>query len=379
MTEEKKHPLVSCSPFFVLVVLLCVAVWVGWKIAAPMLRDVHDPEATPRLVAARGTLAEDEQATIELFKNASPSVVNITTSRIARDRYQLRPLEVPQGTGSGIVWDARGYILTNFHVIQSADRATVRFDNQKEYEARLVGYAADYDMAVLKIEAPGEELHAVPVGTSADLQVGQKTFAIGNPFGLDHTLSTGVISGLHREITSPSGLPISDVIQTDAAINPGNSGGPLLDSAGRLIGMNTAIASPTHSSAGIGFAVPVDTINLVVPGLIRKGNTDHDRRPVLGIRAAAPPIAKSLGVEGVVIEIVEPGSGAESAGMRSLAYDDKNRPIADVITAVGGVRVKKIDQIWEIMGEHKAGDVVPVEVLRDGKTMHMDVKLSDAN
>jgi S1-C subfamily serine protease len=204
--------------------------------------------------------------------------------------------------------------------------------------------------------------------------VGQKAFAIGNPFGLDHTLSTGIVSGLNREILAPSGRMIRDVIQTDAAINPGNSGGPLLDSAGRLIGMNTAIASSTRSSAGVGFAVPVDTINRAVPGLIRKGRFE---RPVLGIVAPPPPIARALNVEGVVIESVQPGYGAEKAGLRSIDYQSVGVPVAEVITSVAGKTVTRVEEIWEIMGDQNAGDVVPVEVLRNGKPMRFEVTLRE--
>jgi S1-C subfamily serine protease len=377
MSETQRSPLVSCSPFAIIAVLCVAALWVGWKLAAPLIRDVHDPKAQMRLVEARGDLAQDEKVTIELFKNASMSVVNITTSRVGRDRFRLQPVEVPQGTGSGIVWDERGYILTNLHVLQQADRAIVTLDDRSEWEAQLVGFEADFDVAVLKIDAPRERLRAIPIGTSADLQVGQKTFAIGNPYGLDHTLSTGVVSGLHREIISPSGRVIRDVIQTDAAINPGNSGGPLLDSAGRLIGMNTAIVSESRSSAGIGFAVPIDTINTAVPGLIRRGNRGSDERPVLGVLAAPEPLARLIGTEGVVVETVQPGSGAEKAGLRSMEYDAQRRPIADVITSVAGQRVTKVDEIWEVMGEHKAGDVVTVEVVRAGKPMRFEVTLRD--
>ncbi len=377
MSEPKKSPLVSCSPFAIVAVLCVAALWIGWKLAAPLIRDVHDPQAQMRLVAARGDLAADEKATIDLLKNASMSVVNNTTSRIGRDRFRLQPIDVPAGTGSGIVWDERGYILTLVHVIQAADRATVTLDDRSEWEAQLVGFEADFDVAVLKIDAPRERLRAIPVGTSADLQVGQKTFAIGNPYGLDHTLSTGVVSGLHREIIAPSGRVIRDVIQTDAAINPGNSGGPLLDSAGRLIGMNTAIISESRSNAGIGVAVPIDTINTAVPGLIRRGNRGRDGRPVLGILAAPEQIARTITTSGVVVETVQPGSGAERAGLRSMEYDAQRRPIADVITSVAGQKVTKVDEIWEIMGDHKAGDVVTVEVMRAGKPMRFEVTLRD--
>jgi S1-C subfamily serine protease len=286
----------------------------------------------------------------------------------------MRPLEVPQGAGSGFVWDETGYVVTNLHVLLQAERAIVTLDDGTQYEARLVGFEADYDIAVLKIDAPKDNLRAIAIGTSSDLQVGQKVFAIGNPFGLDHTLSTGVISGLNREINSPSLRVIRGVVQTDAAINPGNSGGPLLDSAGRLIGMNTAIVSSTQSSAGIGFAVPVDTINKVVPSLIRKGKFE---RPVLGIVIAPEQVSQSMGVRGVAIGSVQPGSGAEKAGLRSLEFDANGRPVADVISSVAGQAVMRRDDIWEIMGDYKAGDVVRVQLQRAGKIVEVDVVLQE--
>ncbi len=376
MSASSKSPLVTCSPFALFGLLLLVALWIGWKLAQPLIRPDRDPRAETRLVAARGDLASDEKSTIDLFKAASPSVVNIMTSRTARDRFMMRPLEVPAGAGSGFVWDASGYIVTNLHVILQAERATVTLEDGTQYEARLVGYEADYDIAVLKIDAPSAKLPPVPVGSSSDLQVGQKVFAIGNPFGLDHTLSTGVISGLNREIASPSQRIIRGVVQTDAAINPGNSGGPLLDSSGRLIGMNTAIVSSTQSSAGIGFAVPVDTINKVVPSLIRKGKFT---RPVLGIVAAPEQLARSIGVPGIAIGSVQPGSGAEKAGLRSLESDVSGRLVADVITAIEGQAVTRLDDIWEIMGDHKAGDVVRVKVRRAEQTLEVDVTLQEPN
>jgi S1-C subfamily serine protease len=374
MSENSKSPLVSCSPFALFGLLVLVALWIGWKLAQPLLRPDYDPRAEARLVAARGDLAGDEKSTIELFKAASPCVVNIMTSRTARDRLQMRPLEVPQGAGSGFVWDETGYVVTNLHVLLQADHATVTLESGDQYEARLVGYEADYDVAVLKIDAPKEKLPAITVVTSSDLQVGQKVFAIGNPFGLDHTLSTGVISGLNREIRSPSQRIIRGVVQTDAAINPGNSGGPLLDSAGRLIGMNTAIVSATESSAGIGFAVPVDTINKVVPSLIRKGKFE---RPVLGILVAPEQVTRTIGVRGVAIDVVQPGSGAEKAGLRSIEFDPQGRPIADVITSVAGQPVTRVDDIWEIMGDYKSGDVVRVQLQRAGKLVETEVELQD--
>jgi S1-C subfamily serine protease len=227
----------------------------------------------PRVVTARGDLAAEEKANIELFRQASPSVVYITVLSRRLDAFSLNVYEIPEGTGSGFIWDDQGHIITNFHVIRNAQAAQVTLADHSTYNAGLVGIAPNKDLAVLKIDAPKKLLRPLPIGTSHDLVVGQKTFAIGNPFGLDQTLTTGVVSALGREIRSATRQPIAGVIQTDAAINPGNSGGPLLDSAGRLIGVNTAIYSPSGAYAGIGFAIPVDTVNEVIPLLIRQGKT----------------------------------------------------------------------------------------------------------
>jgi len=254
----------------------------GW----PQLIRPAAPRAAPRPVAARGDLAADEQATIALFKQASPSVVYITTLARRLVGY-FDVTEVPQGTGSGFLWDGSGHVVTNFHVIQGASAARVTLHDGSEWTATLVGASPDHDLAVLRIAAPRQRLAPILVGRSGDLQVGQRVFAIGNPFGLDFTLTTGIVSALGRSIPSLTGRKIEDVIQTDAAINPGNSGGPLLDSAGRLVGVNTQIASPSGASAGIGFAVPVDTVNRVVPQLIAHGKL---ARPWLGIAAAGDQV-----------------------------------------------------------------------------------------
>src|SRR5688572_20773324 len=227
--------------------------------------------AEPRAITPRGDLSSDEQSTIELFKRTSPSVVHVTSVDVRRGRLSLNMFEIPQGTGSGFIWDSEGHVVTNFHVIQNGSRAEVTLNDNTVWRASIVGTAPDKDVAVLKIDAPRDKLTKIMVGVSNNLQVGQKVFAIGNPFGLDQTLTTGVISGLGREIQSVTKRPIQGVIQTDAAINPGNSGGPLLDSAGRLIGVNTAIYSPSGAYAGIGFAVPVDIVNRIVPQLVSHG------------------------------------------------------------------------------------------------------------
>lgn len=238
-------------------------------------------EAAERTVMARGDLAADEKTTIELFEKSRASVVYITTAQLVRDVWTRNVFSVPRGTGSGFIWDDAGHVVTNFHVIQGASEATVKLADGRDYQAALVGTSPAHDIAVLKIGVGFKRPPAVPVGTSADLKVGQKVFAIGNPFGLDWTLTTGIVSALDRSLPGEAGGPAIDhLIQTDAAINPGNSGGPLLDSAGRLIGINTAIYSPSGASAGIGFAVPVDTVMRVVPQLIKTGKYI---RPALGI------------------------------------------------------------------------------------------------
>lgn len=226
--------------------------------------------AKPAIVVPRGDLAEDEKATIELFNTASPAVVHITTKTLRRDFFTRDVFEIPQGDGTGIVWDKHGHIVTNFHVIEKANTAQITMADQTTWKARLVGVAPDVDLAVLKIDARVTSLQPLPVGSSNDLQVGQKVFAIGNPFGLDQSLTTGLISATGREIKSRTRRTIKDMIQTDAAINPGNSGGPLLDSSGRLIGVNTAILSPSGTYSGVGFAIPADTVNRVVPEIINR-------------------------------------------------------------------------------------------------------------
>ena len=255
----------------------------AWLFAERYFGGAHDPNAVPRVVTPRGDLAAEEKSNIELFRLSSPSVVYITRLAMRRDRFSLNMFEIPQGTGSGFVWNNLGHIITNFHVVQGTSSLRITLADNSEWDARVVGVSPDQDLAVLFINAPRTRLKPIAIGQSANLQVGQRVFAIGNPFGLDQTLTTGIISALGREIDGVSGRKISGVIQTDAAINPGNSGGPLLDSAGRLIGVNTAIFSPSGSNAGIGFAVPVDTVNRVAPQLIRHGRVI---RPGLGIHVA---------------------------------------------------------------------------------------------
>ncbi|HTN70058.1 MAG TPA: trypsin-like peptidase domain-containing protein [Methylomirabilota bacterium] len=341
--------------------------WVGGA-------SLNDPRASPRGVAPRGELWSDEKSTITLFRQASPSVVNITAIGVQRDLFTLNLYQIPQGTGSGFVWDKSGNVITNFHVIQEADAAQVTLGDQSTWKARVVGAAPDKDLAVLRIDAPADHLRPIPVGTSKDLQVGQHVFAIGNPFGLDQTLTTGVISALGREIESVTRRPIQGVIQTDAAINPGNSGGPLLDSAGRLIGVNAAIYSPSGASAGIGFAIPVDTVNRIVPELIRYGKVT---RPGLGVQLAEEQIAERLGVTGVLVVDVVPGSAAAKAGIQPTRRENSGRVrLGDVIVAIDGKKVESPNDLFLLLEKYKVGDVVNVSLLRDGKTVQTKLALA---
>ena len=334
--------------------------------------DREPPQAVPRAVADRGPLGAGEQETIELFEAASPSVVYITTVRFGRDRFSRNLLEIPQGTGSGFVWDDQGHVVTNFHVLHGAQIARVMLDDQSIWEAKLVGVSRDKDLAVLLIEAPTEALHAIRIGTSDDLKVGQKVLAIGNPFGLDHTLTTGIISGLGREIQSVAGRPIQDVIQTDAAINPGNSGGPLLDSGGRLIGVNTMIYSPSGVYAGVGFAVPVDTVNRIVPELIAHGKVV---RPGLGVRIDGY-LNERLGHEGVIVRDVLRRSAAERAGIKGIRWGHFGRyRLGDVIVAIDDEKVSDSDDLFNILDKRKIGETVKVSLENDGRRREVTLKL----
>lgn len=331
--------------------------------------------AQPRPITPKGSRSAEERATIQLFQENSPSVVYITTLAVRRDLFSFNVMELPQGTGSGFIWDKQGHVVTNFHVLQGADTARVTLADQSVWKAQLVGIAPDNDLAVLKIAPPRKQLRPIRIGTSRDLAVGQKVFAIGNPFGFDQTLTTGIISGLGREIRSVTGRPIRGMVQTDAAINPGNSGGPLLDSSGRLIGVNTAIYSPSGAYAGIGFAVPVDTVNRIVPQLIRYGRVRH---PGLGISVAEEQIARQLGVDGVLVVEVAPGSAAARAGLRPTRYDAFGRvQLGDSIIAIDGTAVRTPDDLYTVLGEHQIGEEVRVTVRRDGKTRHLRIELQE--
>ncbi len=330
----------------------------------------------PRPVAARADLSAHEQHTVTLFRDSAPSVVYITRKSVRRDPFSFNVLEVPSGTGSGIIWDRGGHIVTNFHVIQGAASAEVTLSDQSTWDATLVGAEPDKDLAVLKIDAPPESLTPIAVGSSSDLQVGQNVYAIGNPFGLDQTLTTGVISGLGREIEALNRRPIQGVIQTDAAVNPGNSGGPLLDSSGRLIGVNTAIFSPSGAYAGVGFAVPVDTINRIVPELVRHGRVV---KPVIGVNLIDDSFARRLGVDGLIFFQVEPGTGAEKAGLEPTQQDRRGRIIlGDVILAIEGKSVRGSDDLFRALDGRNVGDIITVRLRRSGKEAEVKIRLSSS-
>jgi S1-C subfamily serine protease len=332
----------------------------------------------PRPATAHPGLDVEEQHTIELFKTASRSVAFITTQVQQVDFWTRNVFEVPAGTGSGFVWDDRGHVVTNFHVVQDADSAKVTL-GEEEYDATVVGFARDQDVAVLLIKAPREKLVPIRIGTSADLQVGQKVFAIGNPFGLDHTLTTGIVSALGRTIQSVAQTTIFDVIQTDAAINPGNSGGPLLDSGGRLIGINTAIYSPSGASAGIGFAVPVDTVARIVPELIAHGKVT---RPVLGVRLdeqLSAYVTKRLGVEGALIRDVEPGTPAAQAGLRGTRLGRGGRVVpGDIIQQIDGKPVGSVGDLIGRLGPYRPGQTVTLTLWQEGGTRQVQVRLQES-
>ena len=368
------------APRLLLIGALAAAMF-GWgrysateAIAAPEPAAV----ASPRPVVARGDLAADERNNIDVFKSVSPSVVHITTLERAASLFSTDISQVPRGTGTGVMWDERGHIVTNFHVIQGANGARVTLADQSTYSASLVGVFPDRDLAVLRIDAPAAKLKAIALGQSGNLQVGQKVYAIGNPFGLDQTLTTGIVSALNREIESVTRRPIRGAIQTDAAINPGNSGGPLIDSAGRLIGINTAIYSPSGASAGIGFAIPVDEVNRIVPRLIRDGRIP---RPSLGISAAPPEFNRALKLPlGIAVIGVAPGSSAADVGLRPFRRSASGGVIGgDLIVAVDKEPVAALESMLEQFEEHQPGDTVTLTVLRQGAKVDLKVRLGQSD
>lgn len=333
---------------------------------------------SPYLVqTAAPQLSSEELKTIAVFEKAATSVVYITNTAIRRDFWSLNTFEVPQGSGSGFIWDTQGHIVTNFHVVYKADTIQVVLDDQTSHDAKVIGVDPDHDLAVLRISTKGAKLIPLDTGNSQDLRVGQRVLAIGNPFGLDHTLTTGVVSALGRSIKSINDRTIEGVIQTDAAINPGNSGGPLLNSAGQLIGVNTQIVSPSGAFAGIGFAVPVDIITRVVPQLIQFGKVI---RPGLGISLIPDSIARRWGITGVPIAKIQPGGAADKAGLRSLEEGPGGRILlGDVITSIDGEAIRSYDDLAKILDRYRVGDRIKLGIRRKGKDHTIPLKLQAVN
>ena len=319
------------------------------------------------------SLSADERNTISVFEKAAKSVVYITNTALRRDFWSLNTFEVPQGSGSGFIWNTEGHIVTNFHVVYGADSIQVVLDDQSTHDARVIGLDPDHDLAVLQINAGKQELNPLDIGNSTDLLVGQHVLAIGNPFGLDHTLTTGVVSALGRSIKSVNNRTIEGVIQTDAAINPGNSGGPLLNSSGKLIGVNTQIVSPSGAFAGIGFAVPVGIVKRIVPQLIQYGKVI---RPGLGISLIPDAMAKRWGIEGIIIARVQPDSAADKAGLTSLEELPSGRiRLGDIITAIDGDPVRNFDDLATILDRHNVGDRIKLSLRRNNKTRTIKITL----
>jgi S1-C subfamily serine protease len=319
---------------------------------------------------------EDEANTMEIFAAASPSVVYVTSTTLRRSLFTLDVQEIPRGSGSGFVWDASGLVVTNFHVVAGAQRLTVTLQDRSEHEAEVVGIAPEKDLAVLRLLDPPEDLQGLPLGDSSELSVGRKVLAIGNPFGLDTTLTTGVVSALGREIRSPSNRRIRGVIQTDAAINPGNSGGPLLNSLGQLVGVNTAIFSPSGASAGIGFAIPVNTVRDVVPQLISYGRI---LRPIIGVELASDRWIRRYGIDGLPVVRVYPDLPADRAGLAGAFRNGRGEIVlGDVIVAIDGRRVRSNDDYLSLLEKRDAGDTITVTLRRGDREREVAITLAES-
>lgn len=356
----------SLQKFLLICALLAVILWAGSGFIQVLLFS----ENTSRTVTPRGDLASFEKTSINLFRKSAPSVAYIYPLKQSVDFFGRQQQQ--RSTGSGFVWDKAGHIITNNHVVSNASQVYVRFDTGEAVTARVIGASQDHDLAVLRVRMDPSKLSPIPVGSSSDLQIGQSVFAIGNPFGLTRTLTTGIVSALNRDLPTDSGHQITGVIQTDAAINPGNSGGPLLDSAGRLIGVNTAIASPTGSSTGIGFAVPVDTVNRIVPQLIRKGKAE---RPGIGIQAASEEWAANLGIRGIIVISVQPGGPAEQAGLQGIARS--TRQLGDVITEVNGTAVNNVSELSTELSRIGVNKETTLTIIRKERKIKVKIKIAD--
>ncbi len=359
----------TLTPLLIIIVLTAS----GFYFIRPYVDFLMPAAFAQRAIEPRGSLSELERSTIELFERASPSVVQV----VAR-AAEVRQPDVESGSqgqsqsGTGFVWDTAGHIVTNDHVIEGTKVVAIRLASGQVLKSEIVGLAPNYDLAVLRVDSPKSLPKPISIGTSDDLKVGQLVFAIGNPFGLDQSLTTGIISALKRTLPTKSGREISNVIQTDAAINPGNSGGPLLDSAGRLTGVTTAILSPSGSYAGIGFAIPVDTVNRIVPELISKG---YVPTPGIGISAANEAAATRAGVEGVVIVAIVAGSPAARAGLRGI--DVHTGKLGDIIVGVNGKAVRRLPDLTQELERVGVGKKVTLAIKRGGRDRSVEVEIAD--
>jgi S1-C subfamily serine protease len=353
--------------------VLFAAIVAGVLVALTLSNIRYSPwtNTVARTVDQRGPLSEAERANIELFERVSPSVVQVAARSAAAN-----PLAEDEGagaaSGTGFVWDNAGHVVTNNHVVQNGSEVAVRFASGEVAKAEAIGVAPNYDLAVLRIKNARQLPPPVALGSSTELKVGQSAFAIGNPFGLDQSLTSGIISALKRRLPTSSGREISNVIQTDTAINPGNSGGPLLDSAGRLIGVNTAIISPSGSSAGIGFAIPVDIVNRVVPELIKNGRVPT---PGIGIVAASEAVSTRLGIEGVIIVRTTPGSPAERAGIRGVDFG--SGALGDVIVQADGKPVHRLSDLTDQIEQIGAGKSIRISLKRGSQTRDISIDIVD--
>jgi S1-C subfamily serine protease len=354
------------------VVAVAIAAVAGIYLMRPVIERQLFAETQPRAIEARGNLAEFEKLTVEIFQRAAPSVVQVSGRAAATPRdFAEREDGAVQG-GTGFIWDRAGHIVTNNHVVQGVSEIAVRFSTGQTVRAQLVGASPNYDLAVIRVTGVSNLPPPLPVGSSADLKVGQAAFAIGNPFGLDQSLTAGIISALSRRLPTAQGREVANVIQTDAAINPGNSGGPLLDSAGRLIGVNTAIYSPSGAYAGIGFAIPVDVVNRVVPQLIRTG-----RVPIagIGIQAGDDAMGGRIGVDGIAIVRTVPGLPADRAGLRGANL--QTGELGDVIVGVNGKPVRRLTELTDLLEQAGVGATVQLEILRGGGRTTVPVQIAD--
>jgi 2-alkenal reductase len=371
----------AASDRFIRAALAVTVVLLAVLVAQPHLD--HLFYATPRPVAPRGNLADAERTAIDIFARVSPSVVQVAARPLPSDETSRPPSDADSSedptdqqvklqAGSGVIWDAAGHVVTNSHVVSDSAAVVVRLASGDVVEAETLGVTSDYDLAVLRLRKPRQLPPPITLGSSADLKVGQWAFSIGSPFGLEQSLTTGVISALKRRLPGAAGHDLSNAIQTDAAINPGNSGGPLLDSSGRMIGVSTAILSPSGSNAGVGFAIPVDVVNRVVPQLIQNGRV---ATPGVGIVAAGDAVTTRFGAQGIMVLGTSPGSPAERAGLRGL--DPKTGALGDVIVAANGTPVRSLADLTDQIEQAGVGNTLELATQRDGKTKTVRMKVAD--